>query len=1540
MSTFSCFVFGGNTLLVTCCDLLRQRGHRIRGIVSADPNAHAWAKAQGIACFDPKADYLSAMRASSFEYLFSIAYLAVVPATALALPTVAAINFHDGPLPDYAGLNTPAWALMAGERRYGITWHLMTEQLDKGAIVLQRRFEIADHETSLTLNTKCFEVAIETFGEMIETLATGRLATTPQGQGVFRYFGRRDRPTAASFLDFGASAERLARLVRALDYGPYENPLGSPKIQVGDEVLVVRAAYAHEGYAEPGTVVAASPEGLIVGTSEGLLALTELTDLAGRHVCPQALANRHQLLPGERLQLLDGEAERHYSALDAALCGSETFWAKRLAALAPFDPPFAFGGSQSDRHYLDMLVALPPGWCSEEQGLKASAAVVAFLARATRKHSFALGYSYPELREDIAGQENWIRSVVPLQVISPDDQSFATLLLRFERELGLVRKHKSWLRDLELRRPELAGRAAADALVGYTAVLQRLANGEQARLDDGAGLVFAFADSGLRCYGRRDLYGPKALEQLADALGKFAAQLEAATQPLARLPLMNAADRQRILETWNATATPFPRNQRVHQQFEAQVARTPQATALIHRDLAVSYAELNQRANQLARLLRQCGVGHDRLVGVHLPRSLELVVATLAAQKAGGGYLPLDPLYPADRIAYMIADSGVQVVLSLEALAGELLGLGAELVRLDSERARFAELASDNLDLAGDAADIAYTIYTSGSTGKPKGVLVPHGAVINFFTGMDAHIPHQGGVWLAVTSLSFDISVLELSWTLARGLTVVIYEDPGSGGEAGHRDMAFSLFYFSNSESAEQANKYRLLLEGARWADEHGFIAVWTPERHFYDFGGLYAHPAITGAAVAAITKNVSIRAGSVVVPLHHPARIAEAWAMVDNLSNGRVAIAAASGWAPTDFLLMPDNYKRAKQIMFENIEIIQRLWAGESVAFPGVTGESVTVGTLPRPVQKRLPIWITTAGNLETYVQAGEIGANVLTHLLGQSVEELAPKIKAYRKALAEHGHDPASGQVSLMLHTFVGADEGAVRAAVRGPLKAYLGSSLNLLRKYAWAFPAFTRPGDVSADAGDDFANLSAEERDAILEGAFERYYQTSGLFGTVENCLRLIDTLAGIGVDEVACLIDFGLGTDQVLAHLPQLDALRRRVEARARPAGTGLDPVRFGLPALIERHGVTHLQCTPSMAQMMVSNAEMAAALSKVRHLFVGGEALGVELARQLRESGATLTNMYGPTETTIWSATHAVGIESGGVPIGRPIANTQLYVLDRCGELQPAGAAGELHIAGDGVTRGYHRRPGLTASRFLPDPYGPPGARMYCTGDLVRWREDGVLVFLGRVDFQVKIRGYRIELGEIEARLARHPAIAEVVVVARQDQPGDARLVAYLVAAGKAPTAQDLREFLRVDLPDYMVPSHFAVLASFPLTPNKKIDRKALPAPDAVETHSKVVYAAPQNDHQASIVALWQKLLGREQVGIDDNFFDIGGHSLLVVRMHRQLEQLLERSIPLTDMYRFTTIRALSGYLASGGESGGGGRRGNERAQRRLAARKG
>ena len=316
-------------------------------------------------------------------------------------------------------------------------------------------------------------------------------------------------------------------------------------------------------------------------------------------------------------------------------------------------------------------------------------------------------------------------------------------------------------------------------------------------------------------------------------------------------------------------------------------------------------------------------------------------------------------------------------------------------------------------------ANLAYVIYTSGSTGKPKGVMIEHRNVANFFAGMDARIgAAEPGVWLAVTSLSFDISVLELFWTLARGFNVVLSGDESrtlvSSGRlaVSDRPIDFSLFYWGNDDGVGP-RKYELLLEGAKFADAHGFSAVWTPERHFHAFGGPYPNPSVTGAAVAAVTRNLGVRAGSCVAPLHHAARIAEEWAVIDNLTNGRAALAIASGWQPDDFVLRPENTPPAnKAAMIEAIDTLRRLWRGEAVEFPTASGKPFAVVTQPRPVSAELPIWVTTAGNPDTWKEAGALGANVLTHLLGQTIEEVADKIVLYHAALRAAGHDPARPQ------------------------------------------------------------------------------------------------------------------------------------------------------------------------------------------------------------------------------------------------------------------------------------------------------------------------------------------------------------------------------------------------------------------------------------------------------------------------------------------------------------------------------------------------
>jgi natural product biosynthesis luciferase-like monooxygenase protein len=349
--------------------------------------------------------------------------------------------------------------------------------------------------------------------------------------------------------------------------------------------------------------------------------------------------------------------------------------------------------------------------------------------------------------------------------------------------------------------------------------------------------------------------------------------------------------------------------------------------------------------------------------------------------------------------------------------------------------------------------------------------------------------------------------------------------------------MQFSLFFFSDDGTKDSSDKYRLLLECARFADAHGFCAVWTPERHFQEFGGLYPNPAVLSAALAMITERVQIRAGSVALPLHNPIRVAEEWSVVDNLSKGRVGVSFASGWHPLDFVLSPHGYQDRKAIMFDDIRTIQDLWAGKSVAFPCVDGTEVDIKVLPRPIQAKLPTWISIADNPESWSRAGAIGANVLTAIVRQSLDALAAKIKLYREAREKGGHDPQAGQVAVMLHTFVGEDNAVVKEIIRPHLTTYFRNNIRQLR-----FLKEIYARDLNASDGFDPDNITDADLETIGGRAFERYFETSLLCGTHDKCAGLIDRLIKVGVDEVACFIDFGVDLDLVLESLHHLNLLR--------------------------------------------------------------------------------------------------------------------------------------------------------------------------------------------------------------------------------------------------------------------------------------------------------------------------------------------------------------------------------------------------------------
>jgi amino acid adenylation domain-containing protein len=318
---------------------------------------------------------------------------------------------------------------------------------------------------------------------------------------------------------------------------------------------------------------------------------------------------------------------------------------------------------------------------------------------------------------------------------------------------------------------------------------------------------------------------------------------------------------------------------------------------------------------------------------------------------------------------------------------------------------------------------------------------------------------------------------------------------------------------------------------------------------------------------------------------------------------------------------------------------------------------------------------------------------------------------------------------------------------------------------------------------------------------------------------------------------------------------------------------------------------------------------------------GGEALDADLARQLIERVGQVWNLYGPTETTIWSAVQQVGLnqtQQNTMPIGRPLANTQFHVLDAQLQPVPLGVEGELYIGGMGVAQGYWNRPDLTAERFVPNPF-EPSARLYKTGDRVRYRPDGTLDYLGRSDDQVKLRGFRIELGEIEATLRQHPSVQQAVVVV---QPDADRLIAYLTlddAGHDSPSLDTMRTFLAVNLPHYMIPAVFVPLKTFPLTPNGKLDRRALPHPENHRPALENAYVMPQTTAEQTIAQIWQQILNLEQIGIHDNFFDLGGHSLLLVKAHSQLRVQFPHLL-LLDFFRYPTISSLAAHLSQSGST--------------------
>jgi len=650
-----------------------------------------------------------------------------------------------------------------------------------------------------------------------------------------------------------------------------------------------------------------------------------------------------------------------------------------------------------------------------------------------------------------------------------------------------------------------------------------------------------------------------------------------------------------IVASSNAKLDQLLQDKCIHELFEQQVHQTPNATALVFEKTQLSYQQLNQRANQLAHYLQKQGVESGSRVGIYMARTPEIVVGLLGILKAGGAYVPLDLSDSAQESASVLGDSQIPILVPQAGLLKFLSIQGSREIYLDSKADILAEESDENLSAQAVGKSLACVAYTAKSENQSSNLILTHKNVVDYFRRMDKRVGCQPTDTLLTGVNNFEtLSLLEVFWTLTRGAKVVFLSQPQittvspqTQSQAATKGMQFSLFYFSSNEAEFSNEKYKLVLEGAKFADRNGFTAVWIPERHFHPFGGLYPNPSVVSAALALVTERIRLRAGSVVLPLHNPIRVAEEWSVVDNLSGGRVDLAFARGWNPNDFVLSPDTYANSKEVLFSDMQTVQKLWQGEAISVANGVGKDTEIKIYPLPMQQELKVWITCSGGQERFMEAGACGANILTALLFQSIEELAEKIAIYRESRAKYGHDPNCGQVTLMLHTFVGEDMEVVRNKVREPFIEYLKSSVDL-----W------RHGSKSLD------ELTETEQDNLFAYAFERYFQTSALFGTPSTCWKMVERLKEIGVDEIACLIDFGVDVDSVLANLHSLNILRKLANGASEGSNDQTSKEVIHLQAMLEKHSVSLLHCTPNLLQQLTRHPSIASTLTSLQVLMVG------------------------------------------------------------------------------------------------------------------------------------------------------------------------------------------------------------------------------------------------------------------------------------------------------------------------------------------------
>ncbi|MFI1366368.1 amino acid adenylation domain-containing protein [Streptomyces griseochromogenes] len=760
---FGCVLVGESAMVTACAEVLLERGHRVRGVVSPDPEIRTWAERAGLAATGFGPDLVAWLAAEPFDHLFSVVNLRLLPPEVLELPRGLAVNFHDGPLPRHAGRYATAWAILAGERMHGVSWHLMTDQPDRGDVLVGREVPVEAAETSGTLNLKCLAAGIDAFGELVHALERGtvrRRAQDPAGRG---YHGRFDRPPGAGFLRWDRPAEQLAAAVRAADFGPHANAFGTAKALLGGEPVVVRelTPLPEPARGVCGTVLAVGsdagseerrdmePEGTVTVVADGRpVRLSGLRTVRGEPLTAAELTARG-VRPGSRLASPGAVLLAAAGRAEAAGLRAEPFWLRRLAGLTPADLPFRAPGRPVTATVVPVPARLPGAEGEEERRTWLLTALLAFLVRLGAAPGTDVRLRLPGPGTGHPAVDALYADWIPLRLPELGTRSQTELHAETAGLLRAARERGPFPHDLWTRCPKLRDRPCR------LPIALELADDGPMELPLGSALLIRVGKDRCEWLGAE---GP-----LAGYAAAFLNELTVVPRP-AELPL-GTEEVRRTVARWNETATGIPQDAGVHRLIARQARLRADAPAVVCGRQVLTYGDLDRRSSELAGRLRSRGAGPGRRVGVYLGRTPELVVALLAVLKSGAAYVPLDPLYPPARIAGMIEDAAPALLVTGPGPAPGLPLTGVELVTPQPLPPAYDE---DGIGVPGDSD--AYVIYTSGSTGRPKGVRITHRSLTNLVRAMAANPGFTSrDRLLAVTTVCFDIAALELFVPLATG---------------------------------------------------------------------------------------------------------------------------------------------------------------------------------------------------------------------------------------------------------------------------------------------------------------------------------------------------------------------------------------------------------------------------------------------------------------------------------------------------------------------------------------------------------------------------------------------------------------------------------------------------------------------------------------------------------------------------------------------------------------------------------------------------